>query len=171
MKDLNEHIEFLEMTEDEPQLLCWLLELRRHREDNWKQRAEAAESLNTHLELAVRKAEGVSESLRRRAEDAENKLLFTRPAPAVRLAELVSVDWSEEKEPCEEIRYNHVTAETPLGLFSIEWKGWKDYDSRDLYLNGEYIGSFHNVDDAKQGAADYLLNLTKSLLRDIEEAK
>lgn len=44
MEKLNEHIEFLEMTEDEPQLLCWLLELRRHREDNWKQRAEAAEA-------------------------------------------------------------------------------------------------------------------------------
>lgn len=57
--------------------------------DDWKQRAEAAEALNNHLELAVRKAEGVSESLRRRAEDAENKLLFTRPAPAADLAALV----------------------------------------------------------------------------------
>lgn len=50
MKELNEHIEFLEMTEDEPQLLCWLLELRRHREDNWKQRAEAAEAKLAELE-------------------------------------------------------------------------------------------------------------------------
>ena len=54
-----------------------------------EQRAEAAEELNNHLELAVRKAEGVIESMRRRAEDAENKLLFTRPAPAINLAELV----------------------------------------------------------------------------------
>lgn len=96
MEKLNEHIEFLEMTESEPQLLVWLLELRRHRENNWQQRGEAAEALNTHLELAVRKAEGVSESLRRRAEDAENKLLFTRPAPAVSLAELVQGEMSFE---------------------------------------------------------------------------
>ncbi|WP_130834299.1 hypothetical protein [[Erwinia] mediterraneensis] len=44
-------------------------------------RLEAAEELNNHLELAVRKAEGVSAALRKRAEDAENKLLFTRAAP------------------------------------------------------------------------------------------
>ena len=61
------------------------------RDEFWamKQRAEAAEALNNHLELAVRKAEGVSEKLRNRAEYAENKLLFTRPAPAVSLADLV----------------------------------------------------------------------------------
>lgn len=46
MDKLNEHIEFLEMTESDPQLLVWLLELRRHRQDqdNWKQRAESAEA-------------------------------------------------------------------------------------------------------------------------------
>lgn len=49
MKDLNEHIKFLEMVEDDPQLLCWLLELRRHRENNWQQRAEAAEARANNL--------------------------------------------------------------------------------------------------------------------------
>ena len=44
MEKLNEHIEFLEMTEDDPQLLVWLLELRRNRENKWQQRAEAAEA-------------------------------------------------------------------------------------------------------------------------------
>ncbi|WP_448309585.1 hypothetical protein [Pantoea sp. PGP6] len=39
-----------------------------------EQRAEAAEALNNHLELAVRKAEGVSEALRRKVEAAEAKL-------------------------------------------------------------------------------------------------
>lgn len=96
---------------------------------HWKQRAEAAEALNNHLELAVKKAEGVSEALRRKVEAAEAKLaergkqeptgllaintgggwriageaeyiyasehgfaaseLFTRPAPAADLSELV----------------------------------------------------------------------------------
>lgn len=74
MDKLSEHIEFLEMTESDPQLLVMLLELRRHRQDNWKPRAEAADALNKHLDLAVRKAEGVSEALRRRAEAAEAKL-------------------------------------------------------------------------------------------------
>lgn len=40
MDKLNEHIEFLEMTEGDPELLVMLLELRRHRQDNWKQSAE-----------------------------------------------------------------------------------------------------------------------------------
>lgn len=42
MDKLNELIDFYEMTEDEPELLVMLLELRRHRQENWKQRAEAA---------------------------------------------------------------------------------------------------------------------------------
>ncbi|MDF2040858.1 MULTISPECIES: hypothetical protein [unclassified Pantoea] len=54
MEELNEHIQFLEMTEDGPQLLVWLLELRRHREDNWKQRAEAAEAKLAELEKQKR---------------------------------------------------------------------------------------------------------------------
>lgn len=44
MEKLNEQIEFLEMTEEDPQLLVWLLELRRHRENNWQQRAETGEA-------------------------------------------------------------------------------------------------------------------------------
>jgi hypothetical protein len=49
MEKLNERIEFLEMTEDDPELLVMLLELRRHRLDNWKQRAEAAEAKEGQL--------------------------------------------------------------------------------------------------------------------------
>lgn len=43
-----------------------------------KERAEAAEALNNHLDLAVRKAEGASEALRRRAEAAEAQLAAAR---------------------------------------------------------------------------------------------
>lgn len=42
MEKLNELIDFYEMTGDEPELLVMLIELRRHRQDNWKQLAEAA---------------------------------------------------------------------------------------------------------------------------------
>lgn len=51
MENLNELIDFYEMAETDPQLLVWLLELRRHRENNWQQRAETAEA---KLETAVR---------------------------------------------------------------------------------------------------------------------
>lgn len=77
------------VTEQEQEVLAAVALAALTAPDDWQQRAEAAEALNNHLDLAVRKAEGVSESLRRRAEEAENKLLFTRPAPAADLSELV----------------------------------------------------------------------------------
>lgn len=42
---------------------------------------EAANALNKHLELAIRKAEGCSEALRRRAEAAENRIAELEAAP------------------------------------------------------------------------------------------
>lgn len=43
-ESLNERIEWLEMTEEDPQLLVWLLELRRHRENGLQQPAGSEES-------------------------------------------------------------------------------------------------------------------------------
>lgn len=39
------------------------------------------------------------------------------------------LSWSEEHQPNDACRYNHVVSETPLGRLTIEWKGWKDHDS------------------------------------------
>ena len=40
------------------------------------------------------------------------------------------VKWSDPRSPTEGgCRYNHVTADTPLGTITIEWKGWKDRPS------------------------------------------
>ncbi len=39
------------------------------------------------------------------------------------------LSWSKERQPCIECRYTHVVSETLLGKLTIEWKGWKDYDS------------------------------------------
>lgn len=122
MKELNEHIEFLEMTESDPQLLVWLLELRRHRQDDWKQRAEAAEERASNLddnwlncvtqrdearcqrdalqakldELAKRKPCGYHSTDARAVfrvwPYADGKIcvpVYSRPVPAVSLAELV----------------------------------------------------------------------------------
>lgn len=112
MEKLNAHIEFLEMTEDDPQLLVWLLELRRHRENNWQQRAEAAEAKLAELEkqepaeyqyyyhnhgtgagqwLPVNRKQAFEKMKAKHAGDNDFSFreLFTRPAPAINLAELV----------------------------------------------------------------------------------
>lgn len=86
-----------------------------------------------------------------------------RPAASAAEPELNPLEWSEQYDPNEDIRYNHVIADSVLGRFSIEWKGWKEYDSRCLYLAGEYIDSFHSVDEAKAGAAAHLLKIYNSL--------
>ncbi len=57
--------------------------------------------------------------------------------------------WSSEHEANESIRYNHVLADSPLGQFSIEWKGWKDHDAYGVYLDGDYLDSDNDLDEAK----------------------
>lgn len=86
-----------------------------------------------------------------------------QPASPAAAGDLKPLEWSEQYDPNEDIRYNHVIADSVLGRFSIEWKGWKEYDSRCLYLAGEYIDSFHSVDEAKAGAAAHLLKIYNSL--------
>lgn len=90
-------------------------------------------------------------------------VLNYQPAAPAAATELKPLEWTEERQPDEDIRYNHVIADSVLGRFSVEWKGWKDYDSRVLYLAGEYIDSFHSVDEAKAGAAAHLLKIYNSL--------
>lgn len=98
MNKLNELIDFYEMTEADPELLVMLLELRRHRQDNWKQRAEAAEAQQEPAAFRLDPKEGPSYLSFRCGEDlkesgfdfADCVPLFTRPAPAVSLAEKVA---------------------------------------------------------------------------------
>lgn len=59
------------------------------------------------------------------------------------------LNWSEEHEANESIRYNHILADSPLGQFSIEWKGWKDHDAYCVYLDGDYLDSDNDLDEAK----------------------
>jgi len=89
-------------------------------------------------------------------------VLNYRPASSAVEPALKPLSWSEVREPDSDIRYHHVIADSVLGRFSIEWKGWKNYDSRDLYLVGDHIGSFHSVDEAKAGAADHLMQIFNS---------
>lgn len=74
------------------------------------------------------------------------------------------LQWSEATQPNEQHRYDHVLASSALGVFSIEWKGWKKYDSPCLMLDGDFLEAYTSVDEAKAGAAAYIKNLIDSLL-------
>ena len=71
------------------------------------------------------------------------------------------IEWSEEKEPNNEVSYNHVIGQTPLGEFLITWKGWKEYAGFDIektpFKSDEcgYLDSFSNLDSAKKLAAKH----------------
>lgn len=76
----------------------------------------------------------------------------------------ITLVWSNEMQPCEDCRYNHTFADSPLGRFNIEWKGWKEHDSRTVYLNGEHIGDSYSVEESKKLAQQYLQKLVLSLI-------
>ena len=96
---------------------------------------------------------------------AENarKLASRGQAPAQPALALKPLQWSDEREPNEDVRYNHVVAESPLGRITIEWKGWKKYDSRCVYVGGEYIDSGNTLEDAKKIAECHLQNVVEAL--------
>lgn len=71
--------------------------------------------------------------------------------------------FTEELEPSEHIRYNHVLLETPLGVVSIEWKGWKEYDPYTIYLDGEYLKNEASLGEAKNFVVDFLYSKHKEL--------
>ena len=66
------------------------------------------------------------------------------------------LQWSEEREPCKDIRYNHVVADSGLGRISIEWKGWKERDGRAVYLDGNYLDTGSSLEEAKAIANHHL---------------
>lgn len=72
--------------------------------------------------------------------------------------------WSDERQPCLECRYNHVVADSALGRFSIEWRGWKELDSRTIYVDGEHVGDAQTLDDAKLAAAQHLSGIVTALI-------
>ena len=67
-------------------------------------------------------------------------------------SDISALKWSEEREPNDEVSYDHVKAETPFGRFLITWKGWKDHDSPTVDETpwGDYWDSFCSVEDAKE---------------------
>lgn len=92
--------------------------------------------------------------IRRYGESFAIKAWNTRQAQPVQVSE--GLTWSELNKPSPESSYDNVTAQSPLGKFSIEWKSWRQYDRPCLYLNGDYIDSYDTLEDAKAAAEDYL---------------
>ena len=68
------------------------------------------------------------------------------------------IEWGEVSEPDNNIPYNYVKGETPIGEFLITWKGWKESPSYDVefipdrFEGGTYIFSTRSLDDAKSEA-------------------
>lgn len=68
----------------------------------------------------------------------------TATAPKV-----ITLVWSESSPPDDSCSYDHVTADTPLGVYSIEWKSWKTVDSYSVFFRGEWAGEGFMLDEAK----------------------
>lgn len=65
--------------------------------------------------------------------------------------------WTEPKPPTKgESYYDHCTSDTPLGVFKIEWKSWKDSPSYDVMLNDDWICTEYSLEDAKKLARFYI---------------
>jgi hypothetical protein len=84
------------------------------------------------------------------------------------LAESVKVkplEWSDVRQPDEEIRYHHIIAESPIGQWTIQWKGWKDYDDRTVFLGGDFVLNGGDILEAAKSAAqaDYERRILSAL--------
>ena len=48
--------------------------------------------------------------------------------------------WTEHRPPGLDCRYDNCSAETPFGVYRIEWKSWKDYPGYTIEFQGEEGG-------------------------------
>jgi hypothetical protein len=78
--------------------------------------------------------------------------------------DLIPLQWSVASPPDHSCPYDHVIAEAPLGVYSIEWKGWKDHDSKTVYLSGEYIGNALSLCEAKEMATTHFRQIVFACL-------
>lgn len=72
--------------------------------------------------------------------------------------------WSKKLNPNKsESSYTHITAYSPLGIFIIEWKSWKNKPSYCLELNDTYLFSSENLEESKLEARTHLENKKKEI--------
>ena len=87
-------------------------------------------------------------------------LAAVQPAQ-VRVKPLV---WSDRFGPNSECSYDHITADSALGLYRVEWKGWKDFDPPTVCCGGAFIGCYNTIQSAKAAAqADYEARILAAL--------
>lgn len=72
-------------------------------------------------------------------------------------------EWTEERQPNSRISYDHMLLPTPLGVFSLEWDGWKEYGDVCVYLDQEFENSFNTIEEAKEYVDWFLRNKLKNL--------
>lgn len=79
-----------------------------------------------------------------------------------------NIEWSEHFPPNSGVTsyYDHIIGETPFGTFQLEWKSWKKYDSFTISLNGEYLESKYNLEDAKVFCYNWFSGKIMSCLED-----
>jgi DnaJ-domain-containing protein 1 len=83
------------------------------------------------------------------------------------------IAWSDVLKPTDSIRYTHSYTETPIGIFTIEWKAHKeDYHDYTIYLRPDgfgqseiYIGTGWDLEDAKKIVENYLTEKRDSLAK------
>lgn len=79
------------------------------------------------------------------------------------------MNWTEPKPPTKGVSYyDHITCETPIGTFMIEWKSWKYSDLPSVMLDEEYIGCGVDVESAKNIAHNYIVNKYEELRKFLE---
>lgn len=75
------------------------------------------------------------------------------------------LEWAEPASPNEFCSYDHCSAASSLGVYQIEWKSWKDYDSPALYRGGDYLSSSISVEAAKVAAqADFEARIRSAII-------
>lgn len=79
------------------------------------------------------------------------------------------MNWSEEKEPNKEVSYNHVTLDTPLGIYTIDWKGWKERPSYDISLGDDWIGTDNTLESSKEQVEIHIKGVADELNKFLEK--
>ena len=81
------------------------------------------------------------------------------------------LNWSIGFPPNEKIHYDHVIADSALGIYSIEWKSWKKYDAYVLNLNGDFISTFNDIEEAKDYAYMHIRNIAIGIITGVKVDK
>lgn len=76
------------------------------------------------------------------------------------------LQWSNAQEPNDKIWYHHICAETPFGIITITWKGWKetDWPTLDNAPWDDFHDSFSDLEEAKRSVEERYMEKVKECL-------